>query len=493
MSHVPVLIPIVLLLTAFAIPLAGLRRKELAYPVAVTGAGLSFLFSAIGLWRVLTRGSERYQMGGWAPPVGIEFVLDPLSAFMAVVVTFIGLLVLIYSRRSILDEVAGKRVYVYALALMLLTGLTGMALTGDLFNLYVFLEIASLSTYALIAVGDKRAPLAAFRYLILGSVGGGFYFLGVGFIYFASGSLNMADVAARLPELYESRALIAAATLMVLGLGLKMALFPLHVWLPNAYTHAPSAVTALIAPISTKIAAYALIRLFLDVFGPEYLSQVIPVTSTIGWLAAAGVVFASVMAIAQKDFRRMLAYSSVGQIAFVGMGIGLANPLGLIGALLHILNHAVMKACLFMVGGSIRLRTNRSQVTSFKGLGRQMRWTMLAFTVAALSMIGVPPTAGFFSKWYLVLGSIEAANWVFVAIITASSLLTAVYFFRVLEVVYADPSSEDKERVASMTRADAPLSMLVPTLVLAAGVVILGLMNVPIVTHILERVVAPLG
>jgi multicomponent Na+:H+ antiporter subunit D len=487
--HLPVLIPATLLFSAFIIPLAGFLRRDFAFALALIGSFVSFIFSAAGLLAVISGGELRYHLGGWAPPIGIEYVLDRLSAFMATMVTMVGTLVLIYSRRSILHEAPERFVNLYALSMLLLAGLAGMIVTADLFNLFVFLEIASLSTYALTAVGDERGPVASFRYLILGSIAGSFYVLGVGYLYFSTGSLNMADVAQRLPDLYDSRAVAAAATLIFIALALKMALFPLHLWLPDVYSYAPSAIAGLIAPIMTKVFAYAAIRMFLTVFQPYYLRDVLPVTSVIGWLAAAGVLYASIMAIAQKDFRRMLAYSSISQIGYIGIGIGLANPLGLIGALLHILNHAFMKACLFLVAGAVRFRTGRWEISRFAGLGRKMPWTMAAFTISALSMIGVPPAAGFFSKWYLLLGGIDAGNWVFVATILLSTLLTAVYFFRVLEQVYAGHSEAEN---VSKDVCDPPASMLLPTVVLGAGVVVLGLLNTLIVTRILEPIVAPL-
>jgi len=488
-NHLPVLIPVTLLFSAFLIPLAGFFKRDLAFAIALIGAFLSFVFSASGLWVVTSRGDLRYHLGGWAPPIGIEYVLDALSAFMTTVVTLVGSLVLLYSRRSILQEVPERFVPMYALAMLLLAGLSGIIVTADLFNLFVFLEIASLSAYALMAVGDERGPVASFRYLILGSIAGSFYVLGVGFLYFSTGSLNMADVAQRLPDLYQSRAVAAAAIFIFIALGLKMALFPLHLWLPDVYTYAPSAITGLIAPIMTKVAAYAVIRMFLTVFQPHYLRDILPVTSVIAWLGAAGILYGSIMAIAQSDFRRMLAYSSVSQIGYIGLGIGLANPLGLIGALLHILNHAFMKACLFLVAGSIRFRTGRWEVSSFAGLGRKMPWTMAAFTVAALSMVGIPPAAGFFSKWYLLLGGIDRGNWFFVATILLSSLLTAVYFFRVLEQVYAVHSREPSTPVIP---SDPPASMLLPTVILGVGVLVLGLLNSVIVSRILEPVAAAL-
>jgi multicomponent Na+:H+ antiporter subunit D len=204
----------------------------------------------------------------------------------------------------------------------------------------------------------------------------------------------------------------------------------------------------------------------------------------ISWLAAAGIILGSVMAIAQQDLRRMLAYSSVSQIAYVGLGLGMAHPLGLVGALLHVVNHAFMKGCLFFVAGSLRYQTGSVKISDLAGMGRKMPWTFAAFTVAALSMIGIPPAAGFFSKWYLLLGALQVRNGWFVAVILMSSLLNAVYFFRVLEKVYAKAEGKKDEGRA----AEAPLSMLLPTLILAAGIVALGLLNSLIVTRVLEPV-----
>jgi multicomponent Na+:H+ antiporter subunit D len=309
----------------------------------------------------------------------------------------------------------------------------------------------------------------------------------VGFLYFATGSLNMADIARLLPGLHDSRLIVVAAVFIVMGMALKMALFPFHIWLPDVYTYAPSGVIAFIAPLMTKVGAYVLIRMLLTVFLPGYLRDTLPIMSIIGWLAAIGILVTSIMAIAQKDFRRMLAYSSVSQICYVALGIGLANPLGLIGALLHILNHAFMKGCLFQVSGGVRYCTGLWQIPRFTGLGSRMPWTMGAFAVAALSMVGLPPAAGFFSKWYLILGSVSANNWIFVAVIILSSLLNAVYFFRVLEEVYFTPPRND----AAVTAAkDPPREMLAPMVIMAISIIVLGLINAVIVTNVLQPIVA---
>ena len=487
LDQVPVLIPVSLLLFAFLTFLLGVWRKNFAFPVALTGVIISFLASVLGLVIVLQNGPMHYYLGGWTPPIGIEYVLDHLSAFMAVLITFIACLSMFYSRQSFLKEVPGKIVPLYALVLLMLAGLVGIVVTGDLFNIYVFLEIASLAAYAVMAIGNDKAPVAVIRYVILGTVGACFYLLGVGFLYFATGSLNMADVAQILPNLQDSRLIIAAAAFIVVGMALKMALFPFHIWLPDVYTYSPSGVITFVAPLMTKVGAYVVIRMLISVFMPGYLTETFPILTVVAWLAAAGIIVGSIMAIAQKDFRRMLAYSSVAQICYVALGIGLANPLGLIGAMLHVLNHAFMKGCLFQVSGGIRYRTGLWQIPRFSGLGRHMPWTMGAFTVAAISMVGVPPAAGFFSKWYLVLGSVAADNWVFVAVILLSSLLNAVYFFRVLEKVYASPPDTDDGTVKNAV--DPPGGMVAPMVIMAVGIIVLGVINVLIVTNILQPVV----
>jgi multicomponent Na+:H+ antiporter subunit D len=485
-NQLPVIIPVSLLLFSFITFLLGIWRKGLAFPVALTGVTVSLLASIGGLITVLQIGPIHYYLGGWPPPIGIEYVLDNLSAFMAVIVLSIAFLSMIYSCQSFLKEVPEKIVPLYALLLLLLAGLSGIVVTGDLFNIYVFLEICSLAAYAVMGIGNDKAPVAVFRYIIMGTIGACFYLLGVGFLYFATGSLNMADVARLLPGLYESRLIVAAAVFIIIGMALKMALFPFHIWLPDVYTYAPSGVITFVAPLMTKVGAYVVIRMLVSVFMPEYLVESFPIMTVVSWLAAIGIIAGSVMAIAQKDLRRMLAYSSVAQISYVALGIGLANPLGLIGAMLHILNHAVMKGCLFQVAGGIRYRTGLWQIPRFAGLGRRMPWTMAAFTVAAISMVGIPPTAGFFSKWYLVLGSVDAGNWIFVAVILISSLLNAVYFFRMLEKVYASPPGND---AAVNTAVEPPRTMLAPMLILAVSIIVLGIINAIIVTNILQPIV----
>lgn len=485
-SHLPAYIALTFVLFSILIPAFGLWRSELSQPLAVLGSGIAAAFSVYGFLSYLNDGALRYFFGGWEPPVGIEFVYDGLSGFFVMVINVVAFLVLIHSHHIGRREFPGKEMPYYSLVMLMMLGFNGMILTGDLFNLYVFLEIASLSGYALIAIGEKPAPYAAFRYLIIGTAGGTLYLLGVGFMYTVTGTLNIIDMAVMLPDLYANNAVFTALILMIVGIGVKAALFPMHGWLPDSYTYAASSSSALIAPIGTKVAAYILFRIILWLFGIEITDAVAPITTIVGILAAIGILYGSIMAIAQSELKRMLAYSSISQIGYIIMGLSLANPWGFAGAMLHVLNHAVMKACLFMISGQMRLKEGHSDITKFDDSYRKKYpWTMAAFTIAAISMIGLPPLAGFFSKWYLVLGTIDNSNWLLLAVILISSLLNAVYFFRILEKVYMKNPFKGQKEVSDADRDESPLSMMIPTGILAIGLIVIGFANAVIVSVLL--------
>lgn len=493
------------MLAALIAPVVTRLRYELGFIIALTGVGLSAIVSAWALFHVLDTGTMHYNLGGWAPPVGIEYVVDLISAFVAVIVTSVATLVIIGTRRWADREASDRLGSFYGLVMLLITGLVGMIATGDLFNLFVFLEISSLAGYSLIFLGGGRAMLAGFRYLILGSIGGLFYMLGVGFLYFSTGTLNMAETQDLLTNDATARSVQAGAAFIFVGLGLKMAIVPLHLWLPDAYTFAPSSVNTLIAPIMTKVGAYAMIRMFLSVFPDGYLKDALPVADALLVLGLIGIIFGSVAAMSQKDIRRMLAYSSISQIALIAVGVGLGTPLGLVAALLHIMNHAVMKATLFMATASVRFSSGITQVSDFSGIGRRMPLTMGSFTLGAIAMVGIPPATGFFSKWYAVQAGIESSQWAVVVVVLASSLLTAVYLFRILESAYLHPlklepshSHENPEEFGETEQKltfeaaarEAPIDMVVPTVLLGVATVVLGVLNAVIVIHILEPGIA---
>lgn len=486
-SHYPAYIALTFVLSSILVTVFGLWKSRLAQPIAVVGTGVAALISVLAFLNYLEFGPIRYFFGGWEPPVGIEFVYDGLSGFFVMVINVVAFFVLIHSKHVAGKEFSGKEMAYFSLAMLMMLGFNGMLLTGDLFNLYVFLEISSLASYALISIGSKQAPYAAFRYLIIGTVGGTLYLLGVGFLYTVSGTLNIIDMTAMLPMLTESRAITAALVLMVIGIGVKAAIFPMHGWLPDSYTFASTSSTALIAPIGTKVAAYILFRIVLYLYGVELTDAVIPITYILGVLACLGILYGSIMAIAQTDLKRMLAYSSVSQIGYIIMGLSLANPWGFAGALLHVLNHAVMKACLFLVSGNIKFKEGHTDITLFNdGYRKKYPWTMVAFTLAAVSMVGLPPLAGFFSKWYLVLGTIDNANWLFLIVIVVSSLLNAVYFFRILEKVYMMNPDKGQKVAAEDKYDEAPVSMTFPMGVLALGLLVIGFANAIIVGILLN-------
>ncbi len=489
----PILIIVVPLITAFFIPIIGWWRRYLCYPLVIAALSVSALSSIFILHVVGERGTIHYYLGNWDPPWGIEYVIDHLNAFMAIIVSAISLIVAISSKRSVERELPQRVVYFYCLFLLQVTGLLGIVVTGDMFNLYVFLEIASLAGYALIAIGEDGAPFASFTYMIYGTIGACFYLLSVGYLYVVTGSLNMADLSRILPDLYHSKVVLMAFAFFIVGVGLKMALFPLHVWLPDAYTYAPSAVSALVAPLMTKVGAYVLIRIIFTVFKPSFSIELIPATTILSWVAAIAILFGCILALGQTDLKRMLAYVLIAEVGYISLGVGLANKTGLTGAILHILNDALMMACLFLVVGAVLYKVGLRNIHQFKYLHRKMPMTIAAVRVAGLSVIGIPPTCGFFSKWYLVLGAIDAHQWLFVAILLVSGLLNAVLFFRVIENVYFEPADvHGGGGHEDISVDEAPLSMLIPILIVTAGILSLGVLSGKIITGVIQFAV-PVG
>lgn len=494
-AQVPILIVVIPLIAAFLCPLIGLWRRDLCYFWAIVALSLCAVASIDTLFAVMEGGTIHYRLGGWPPPFGVEYVIDHLNAMMLVLVSLISLIVAIYSKLSVERELSGRVIYFYTVFLLQVTGFLGIIITGDLFNLYVFLEIASLAGYALIAIGEDGAPLASFRYIVMGTIGACFYLLGIGYIYVTTGSLNMADVHQLLPPLYHSRVVITALAFLLVGLAVKMALFPVHVWLPDAYTKAPSASSALIASLMTKISLYVMIRLLFSVFKPHLSIELLPVTHMMVWAGFAAICGGAIMALAQTDFKRMLCYIVVAEVGYIVGGVGLANTTALKGAILHILNDAVMTAGLFTVAGIIMYKIKSHNISDFKGLFQEMPFTMSAFVIAALSIIGVPPTCGFFSKWYLIQGAVIARHWAFIGALLGSSLINVILFFRIIEIGYVFHESHDEhthQRSGSAIIKEAPLSMLIPTMAIAMAILLIGLYNQTILTNIIQFAVPKL-
>ena len=452
-----------------------LRRPQLVWMFTLLASAIAFIISILLLQQVMQTGTISYELGGWSPPWGIEYRIDKLNAFIALIISGVSTVVLVAAQTSIEKEIPQeKHTLFYILYLLSLTGMLGIVTTGDAFNVFVFLEISSLSAYSLIALGrDRRALWASFQYLIMGTIGATFILIGIGLMYQMTGTLNMADLATRLPEVAETRTVTTAYVFFIVGVCLKLALFPLHLWLPNAYAHAPSIVTAFFAATSTKVAAYLLIRFTFSIFGVSFSFTTLPMEMVFLTLGLLGIFVASTVAIYQDNIKHVFAYSSVAQIGYMIVGFSMSTNAGLSAMLLHVFNHALMKGALFLALGAVMLRVGSTQLKDFQGLGRQMPLTMAAIVVGGLSLIGVPLTVGFVSKWYLVVAALEKGWWPVAGLVLLGSLLAVVYVWRIVETAYFKAPLAPiagKEQVK-----EAPMAFLLPVWMLVSANVYFGL------------------
>ena len=470
LPHLPALQVVIPLIAAPLCLLAG--RASLAWIIAFLASACATAAAVILAYQTLRHGPISYHMGGWAPPWGIEYAVDSANAFILLLVSVIATVVLLYCPSSVSKEIrAGREHLFYCMFILCLTGLLGIAITGDAFNVFVFLEISSLSSYALIAMGSQRKALtASFQYLIMGTIGATFFLIGIGLLYMITGTLNMADLQTRIPQIQDSRPLLAAFAFITVGLALKAALFPLHLWLPNAYTYAPSGVSAFMAATATKVSLYVLLRFTFTIFGAEFAFGELPLHWVLLVPAVIAMFAGSFSAIFQRDIKRMLAYSSVAHIGYITLAIALASQAGVQAAMLHMFNHGLMKAALFCALGCIFYRIGSTRIEAMAGLGRQMPWTFAAIVAGGLSLLGAPLTAGFISKWFLVQAALEQSLWWLVVLIVASSMLAVVYVWRLVEALYFKEPAAGRENVR-----EAPLSVLLPTLLLAAANIYFGL------------------
>ncbi|WP_282755394.1 monovalent cation/H+ antiporter subunit D family protein [Desulfuromonas thiophila] len=455
----PVLLPLL------CAPLCLLVRGATTVWALTCACTLACFASSLLLAQSLWHGGAAlpYALGNWPAPWGIVYHIDALVVLLLLIVTGIAAVTLPYARRSVAQEIQPRDIPLfYALLLICLTGLLGIVSTGDAFNLYVFLELSSLSSYALIGLGQQRRALtAAFQYLVMGTIGATFILIGIGLLYSQTGTLNIADLAGRIaaiPETaYGHRTLITAFAFLTVGISLKLALFPLHLWLPNAYSYAPSVVTVFLAATATKVAVYMLLRVCFSVLGNRFVFEQLTLGKILLLPSLAGIVIASLVAIFQYDIKRMLAYSSVAQIGYMTLGISLNSEAALTASIVHLFNHALMKGALFMVMGAVMYRAGSVYLNDFRGLGQRMPWTMAAFVLGGLSLIGVPGTAGFVSKWLLVQAALQHRWWPVVLVILLGSLLAVIYIWRVVETAYFNPLHEIEHG-----NAEAPPSLLVP-------------------------------
>jgi multicomponent Na+:H+ antiporter subunit D len=402
-----------------------------------------------------------YTLGGWTPFMGIALRMDALSFMVAAVSITVSFLGMIYSF-SYMEHLRGLGKY-DAFYFLMVTGIMGVLLTRDIFNMYVFFEILSISVYILITTGEKKENYkASLKYLILGSVSSAFFLFAVGITYAVTGSLNMDYIAQTLPAIMEKDPfpVYMIFSLILVSLGVKSGLVPLHFWLPDAHSMAPSPVSALLSGIVLKISIYGLLRLSF-LFGDSFLAS----DKVLMVLGVTTVVMGSVLALVQKDLKRMLAYSSISQVGLIMTGLGIGTDLALKGALFHVVNHALMKSGLFLCAGVIIHQSKSREISRLSGVSPGM---VLCFVILSLGIIGIPPLNGFSSKLVILYGAVDAHYSSIAGIIVMASVLSCGYYFRVVQSLLTP------QKVKGRHRPSVPRTMRFPVYFLTALCVILG-------------------
>ena len=454
---------------AFLVSLFGKRVKAFSDSLSnlATFSLLSISLSSIIL--VKNSGMLVYKVGGWVPPIGICMVLDSLTSFMLVTVNLIAFLVTIYSI-SYMEGYTAKWKF-YCLFLLMLAGMNGVIVTGDMFNLYVFLEIAAVSSYALVAFGTEHEELeASFKYMVMGVLASTLILLGIVLLYSLTSTLNMADISRTLAETGTSRIVFFVATLFLMGFGLKAALVPFHWWLPDAHPSAPAPISAMLSGVLIKVLGiYALARVLFNVLG---------ITSTISTLlmglGTISMVLGAFLAIGQDDIKRMLAYSSISQVGYIVLGIGIGTPLAILGGLFHLINHAVFKSLLFLNSGAIEYSTGTRDLKKMGGLNFRMPVTGYTSLVGSMSISGIPPLSGFWSKLVIIFAAIQARYFGLASIAILVSIITLAYYLKLQRSAFFGNLKREWSRIK-----EVPFTMRLSMIVLSILCLVGGLLLIP--------------
>jgi multicomponent Na+:H+ antiporter subunit D len=459
-SHLPVLQVVVPLLISPLVVL--LKPRGLAWAATTAASLMAFVIAIQLVLGVLGGRDWSYELGGWPAPYGIALVVDHFSALVLLVVTGASTIALLAGRASLDAQIETARQPLFLSAwLLVLAGLCGILVAADAFNIFVFMEISSLASYVLVAGGpDRRALPAVFKYLLMGTIGATFYLIGIGLVYMMTGTLNLADMELRIHEVADQKPILVAAGFITVGLALKAAVFPLHVWLPNAYTYAPHAVTVFLAACATKVALYVLLRFDFVVFQQNLAGHDIQFAAFLMPLAVLAILVGSAVALFESNLKRLLAWSSVAQIGYILLGASMVSVLGLTGGLLHMFNHALAKGTLFLAVICLALRIADLNLDQLAGAARRMPWTFGALLLGGLSLIGVPGTAGFISKWYLVSAALDegATGILLISVVVLGSLMAVVYIWRIVETAWFKSPAD-----GTATLTEAPLPVLAAT------------------------------
>ena len=454
-KNLPILVVLTPLMMSLIVVL--ISNNFLSWLLTLFTTLITFIFSLLLYQEVFLHTAISYALGNWVPPLGIEYLIDKVSIIPIIIIALISFLATFFASKIMPAEINNSSISkVYSLWLLAIAGLIGLVTTGDAFNLFVFLEISSLASVALVAMGgqkDKQALVAAYNYLILGAIGATFYVIGVGLLYGITGTLNLADLSKRIAEISDNKALIAGFGFMVIGIMLKAAVFPLHIWLPGAYAYAPSAVSVLLAATATKASLYILARILFSVFDISDNLVTYTLQYIILPLSILAMFAGTIMAIYEKDIKRLLAHSSIAQIGYITLAFAIGTKASVAAGFIHLFNHALIKGALFMAITSMGFYINkRITINNLSGLGRAMPITFVCFVICSLSLAGIPLTAGFISKLYIIKASISADGIWIAFLILASSALSVVYLWKMIEALWfherpKEPNIKEKPEI----------------------------------------------
>jgi proton-translocating NADH-quinone oxidoreductase chain N len=474
----PVLLIAVPLGLAFAVPLFGLISKKIVRFIPV--AGLLFnLVVCIILFPGVLEQPIHVLIGGFSPPFCINLVAGPVGILFSGLIALVGFLVSIYALDYIKEGALEKYHILY---LLLLTGATGVVLTGDIFNLFVFFEILCLSSYSLVAyLGDKAGTESAIKYLIQGALGSSLILMGIGLLYGQFGTLNMADIASNINSV-SSTSIFLPMVLLVTGFGVEAAIFPLNAWLPDAHSSAPSSISAILSGIAIEVGLYAVVRVVFTIFGAsDFLMFLL-------FLGVLTLLIGEMCAFSQDNIKRMLAYSSIGQIGLIVFALSIATSYGVTGGIFQLISHTLGKALMFLAAGYMIYRSGSMNISSIEGMGKKMPYTSLAFTIGAFSLVGMPPFIGFPSKFMIVRAALlkqEVLFTILIVLVLLATIIEGAYFFRVVQAIYfkGEKSNQNKERT--------PVIALIPLFVFAGLIVVIGIYP-KLVTNVLDPIASEL-
>jgi len=462
----PILLIVVPLGLAFAVPLLERISKKLVGYVPVLAMAFNLVLSVVLLRRAVSE-PIIVHTGSWQPPFSIHLVAGPLGLLLAALIALIGLGVAVYAMSTIRE--GATRLY-HVLYILLLTGATGIVLTGDLFNLFVFFEILCISSYALVAYrGDRAGIESATKYLIQGAIGSSLALIGIGILYGMFGTLSMADIAQHIHSVAPF-GLFMALALLITGFGVEAAIFPLNAWLPDAHSSAPSPISAILSGIAIKVGIYAVARIIFTLYGLETVFLFVAVLGLLTLLIG------EMSAFSQNNIKRLLAYSSIGQVGLILFALGIASVTGVTGALFLVVSHGLAKSVLFLSVGVMITRTGSAEISSLDGMGKRMPLSALCFTIGAFSLIGLPPFVGFAAKFTVVRAVFEQTSTLFTVLIGVALLGTVVeaaYFFRIVQRLYFKPPPEGSLDHAGRGQ-EAPLSALIPIGILTVVIIVAG-------------------